>query len=114
MKKSARYKVCLFATTLILFLATNAFSQDMFEPAVNYAVGHFPYSVYAADLDGDGDDDLAVANYESDNVSILLNTTQSCCVQRGDINHNGTGPDIADLVYLVNYMFNGGPDLQCK
>ncbi|MFH1687728.1 MAG: hypothetical protein ABIE70_09430 [bacterium] len=28
---------------------------------------------------------------------------------RGDINNDGHGPDIADLVYLVNYMFNGGP-----
>ncbi len=27
----------------------------------------------------------------------------------GDIDGNGVGPDIADLVYLVDYMFNGGP-----
>ena len=27
----------------------------------------------------------------------------------GDVNNNGAGPDIEDLVYLVNYMFNGGP-----
>ncbi|MFH1686649.1 MAG: FG-GAP-like repeat-containing protein [bacterium] len=27
----------------------------------------------------------------------------------GDANGDGVGPDIADLVYLVNYMFNGGP-----
>ena len=26
-----------------------------------------------------------------------------------DIDGNATGPDIADLVYLVNYMFNLGP-----
>ncbi|MFH1686277.1 MAG: hypothetical protein ABIE70_01990 [bacterium] len=37
----------------------------------------------------------------------------SCCVTRGDVNHDGTGPDIADLVYLVNYMFNGGPEPEC-
>ena len=37
----------------------------------------------------------------------------SCCTIRGDIDHNGTGPDIADLVYLVNYMFNGGPEPPC-
>lgn len=34
---------------------------------------------------------------------------ESECNIRGDIDHNGTGPDIGDLVYLVNYMFNGGP-----
>jgi len=27
----------------------------------------------------------------------------------GDINGSGAGPDIEDLVYLVDYMFNGGP-----
>lgn len=32
-----------------------------------------PYSVIAKDFDGDGDLDLAVANYGSNNVSILLN-----------------------------------------
>ncbi|HOP07037.1 MAG TPA: dockerin type I repeat-containing protein [candidate division Zixibacteria bacterium] len=37
----------------------------------------------------------------------------SCCVLVGDVNHSGTGPDIADLVYLVNYMFNGGPEPPC-
>ena len=35
--------------------------------------GAHPYSVCAADLDGDGDSDLAVANYSSNNVSILKN-----------------------------------------
>ena len=33
----------------------------------------------------------------------------TCCLLRADVDHNGSGPDIADLVYLVNYMFNGGP-----
>ena len=31
------------------------------------------------------------------------------CMVRGDINHSGEGPDIADLVYLVSFMFSGGP-----
>ena len=39
---------------------------------------------------------------------------RDCCDIRGDINHDGTGPDIADLVYLVNYMFNGGPEPPCE
>ncbi|MFH1688226.1 MAG: hypothetical protein ABIE70_11990 [bacterium] len=37
-----------------------------------------------------------------------------CCDLRADINHDGVGPDIADLVYLVNYMFNGGPEPPCN
>lgn len=38
----------------------------------------------------------------------------SCCVIRADVDHNGTGPDIGDLVYMVNFMFNGGPLPPCE
>ncbi|MGB2698585.1 MAG: FG-GAP-like repeat-containing protein, partial [Candidatus Zixiibacteriota bacterium] len=44
-----------------------------FAPAVNYAAGDRPYSVFCADLDGDSDLDMAVTNATSDNVSILRN-----------------------------------------
>lgn len=36
-----------------------------------------------------------------------------CCQVRGDANHNGAGPDVSDLVYLVTYMFSGGPLPPC-
>jgi hypothetical protein len=45
---------------------------------------------------------------------ITGDATQDCCVIRGDINHSGSGPDIADLVYLVSYMFQGGPTPPCS
>lgn len=38
----------------------------------------------------------------------------SCCNLRADINHDGTGPDISDLVYMVSYMFSGGPQPPCE
>jgi hypothetical protein len=44
-----------------------------FASAVNYGTGHAPRCVFCADLDGDGDLDLAVANLGSNNVSILKN-----------------------------------------
>jgi len=47
-----------------------------FDSVVNYGAGGGPYSVFCADLDGDGDFDLAVANGSSDNVSILENLSQ--------------------------------------
>jgi len=37
----------------------------------------------------------------------------SCCQIVGDVDHNGSGPDIADLVYLVTYMFQNGPEPPC-
>lgn len=46
-------------------------------------------------------------------IGVIMYSHPGCCYVRGDINHNGTGPDIADLVYLVNYMFNGGPQPWC-
>jgi len=50
-----------------------------------------------ADLDGIGDPCDAV-----------------CCQIMGDIDNSGGPPDIADLVYLVAWMFNSGPPLPCE
>jgi hypothetical protein len=36
-----------------------------------------------------------------------------CCTTRGDINGLDDGVDISDLVYLVSYMFGGGPEPAC-
>lgn len=36
-----------------------------------------------------------------------------CCIFRGDIDHTGAVPDISDLVYLVTFMFSGGPEPPC-
>jgi len=44
-----------------------------FAPVVNYVADDGPTSVFCADLDGDNDQDLAMANEWSDHVSILKN-----------------------------------------
>ncbi len=44
-----------------------------FAAAVNYSAGDFPCSIFAADLDLDGDADLAVANMANGTVSVLRN-----------------------------------------
>jgi len=37
-----------------------------------------------------------------------------CCAIRGDIDHGGESePNIVDLVFLVSYMFQGGPEPPC-
>ncbi|WP_437837035.1 FG-GAP repeat domain-containing protein [Sorangium sp. So ce1153] len=45
-----------------------------FAPKVDYPVGTQPGAVAAADLNGDGRSDLAIANAEVETVSVLLNT----------------------------------------
>ena len=45
----------------------------LFGPAVNYGTGSEPTSVFCADMDGDSDLDLAVANEASNTVSIFKN-----------------------------------------
>ena len=43
-----------------------------FSPPSNYNIGNAPRSVAVGDFNGDGKQDLAVANFGSNNVSILL------------------------------------------
>jgi len=41
-----------------------------------------------------------------DTVQAVVSVTAIC----GDVDDSGGDPDIADLIYLVDYMFNGGPE----
>ena len=66
-----------------------------------YGAGDYPISVAIGDLDGDGDSDLAVANY-SGNVSVLLNAcgpgAPGC---EGDANDDGV-VDPLDSGYVLS------------
>jgi Bacterial Ig-like domain (group 3)/FG-GAP-like repeat/Abnormal spindle-like microcephaly-assoc'd, ASPM-SPD-2-Hydin len=56
---------------LLLISALSA-SASEFTTAVNYPTGTGPISVAAGDFNGDGKPDLAITNFSSGNVSILL------------------------------------------
>ncbi len=63
----------MFYTALVLLfpLSATPYAQDLFGPRSDYPAGDRPTSVFVSDLDGDGDNDLAVAGL--DYVSVLLN-----------------------------------------
>jgi hypothetical protein len=99
-------------------------------PQQTFVVGKNPEGLAAADLNGDGKPDLAVANYGSGTVSVLLNTTTpgtaavSFAAQQtfaagtnafdvavGDVNGDGR-PDLAvanESVKTVSVLLNTTP-----
>src|SRR5919108_4540585 len=63
----------LVAVLALLWLAApSALAQVSFSGASSFAAGDFPESVAVGDFNGDSDPDLAVANFGSGDVSVLL------------------------------------------
>ena len=66
------------STNLLMILTVfaslhQAVAQVAFAPATNYAVGSGPYSVVAADVNGDGKVDLICANRGANNLMVFTN-----------------------------------------
>jgi hypothetical protein len=91
---AGNYPVCCNpgGDTMSLLLNTGSGS---FAAPVTYTVGTTPFAVATGDLDGDGDLDVATANWHSDNVTVLRNG-------------GGSGTYLSDLTWTS--MSNGwGP-----
>jgi hypothetical protein len=71
---SARYLLLLAGAVALcsLALATVSLPPVVFAPRVDYNVGVTARALVAGDFNGDGNQDLAVANYDSSDVSVLL------------------------------------------
>ena len=78
-----------------------------FDPAVNYAAGTEPFSVAVGDFNGDGKPDLAVANVDGNNVSVLLATATAPSRPRSTT-PPGRGPV---SVAVADLNGDGKPDL---
>lgn len=59
---------------LALSIKAQTITPVCFKPAVNYTAGTQPFALTSADFNGDGKKDLAVANFNSKNVSVFLGT----------------------------------------
>src|SRR5215471_15415300 len=61
------------AASISLLIPREALASPLFDaPFMSFDTGVYPYSVAVADLNGDGRQDLAIANSSDNSVSILL------------------------------------------
>ncbi len=67
-------------------------SSPSFAAASTYQVGRAPVSVVVGDFNGDGKPDLAVANAESDTISVLLADGDGGFQSRGNYNTAASSP----------------------
>ncbi|MFH0797678.1 MAG: FG-GAP-like repeat-containing protein [Candidatus Omnitrophota bacterium] len=75
LKRLTGFLGCLVLAILLVIGFSHSIPANgsvSFATATNYSVGNYPVSVTTGDFNRDGKTDLAVANYNSDNVSILL------------------------------------------
>jgi hypothetical protein len=98
--------IVLALASICQSLVSGAACPD-FAAAVNYSAGTRPDSVAVGDLNGDGQADLAVANYGSDNVSILLGIGDGTFAAAVDYSA-GTGPS---SIAVADLNGDGEPDL---
>jgi FG-GAP-like repeat len=70
--KNSGFAKTSFLAALLIFTALASASTVAFEPVQSYAVGDSPIAVATADFNKDGNADLAVLNYVSKDVTILL------------------------------------------
>jgi hypothetical protein len=74
------------------------------------SVGQVPNRPSVGDLDGDGDSDLAVANRDSDDVTIVMNS-ECTPTTPGDLDGDGD-VDLSDLgALLASFGVDGGGDV---
>jgi hypothetical protein len=84
------------------------------QPIASYETNGSAWGIFAADLNGDGILDIAVANTETDGVTELWNGPYQCQYVPGDV--NGTPPfNGIDITYSVNYLkgIGAAPPVSC-
>ena len=76
----------------------------------------WPNEVFASDLDGDGDKDMAVPIDNDAMVSVFINLLyepEIFCLLRGDFNRDDQF-DILDIDDFIDYLFRGGLAPPCE
>lgn len=104
-----------FWVCAILLLAGlhQADAQVSFAPAANYTVGRSPYSVVAADVNGNGKIDLISANMTDGTLSILTNGTDEIFGSNATLNVGSGSWSGAKSVAAADINGDGAMDLIC-
>ncbi len=92
--------IVTFTADELMVLRNNGSGSFNEHPASPVPVGNGPSGVAAADLDGDGAQDLAVANVFNDRVTILRNNGTGGFVKRRSLGSSGDGPNSVAAVDL--------------
>jgi len=104
-----RFRVGVSGVLGLIWTSAAPGQGPLFGPAVHYAAGDEPLSVAIGDLNGDQAPDLAVANYNSNNVSVLLNESPWPCYADCD-QSTGVGVlDLFDFLCFQNSFVNSEP-----
>jgi hypothetical protein len=93
-----------------IFKNTTTNGKVSFADKVDFKTGTGPVYLAMGDLDGDGKVDLAIANIESANVSILRNTSSSSQINYADKIDFATG-ELPYSVAIADFDGNGKVDL---
>jgi hypothetical protein len=95
---------------ITVFTSGGNVDSNSFGPFANYIIGAYPYTLTAADFDGDGRTDLAAVVVNTNQVAVLRNTSQPGSINFASPVNFGTG---AAPFYVATADFNGDgkPDL---
>ncbi len=78
-----KQRLLFIGIAFAMLVLTNHAQADLFDSPSPYLVGGQPWSVFSADLDGDGYSDLATVSYQTDSLTILLNAGDGTFLQHG-------------------------------
>src|SRR5205823_5072694 len=82
-----------------------------FSAPTDFAVGIGPVSIAVGDFNGDGKQDLALANYFSKNVSVLLRVCELTLT--GAVSRKTHG-GVSEGTFDIDLPLTGSPGIECR
>lgn len=98
------------ANTVSVYRNSSAQGAVTFDNGINYNTGLAPYSVAIGDFDGDGKQDLAVANSGSATVSIFKNNSTAGAIAFGNAMQFASS-SVPRSIFVTDFDGDGKPDI---